>query len=86
MELKKVFATVTSDDFRAFCRRCREENVSIGKCLTQIVSAYARGANIVCIKVPKVNAHHKPTGINYAEEHKNNNLGEKNGKNDTKRC
>lgn len=72
MEFKKVFATISNDDFYAFSKRCKKENISIGQCFTKIVRAYANGANIIHISDPKKKKviHHKPTGVNYTKEHK----------------
>ncbi len=70
MEIKRIFATISTDDFYAFSKRCKKEDISIGQCFTRIVSAYANGANIIHVKDLKKDKHHKATGVNYAKEHK----------------
>ncbi len=62
MEIKNVMATVSKDDFYAFVKRCRKEEVSVGHQLSTLIRSYANGANIIHVRDLKKKKHHKYTG------------------------
>lgn len=67
MEIKNVMATVSKDDFYAFLKRCRKEEVSVGQQLATLIRSYANGANIIHVRDPKKKKHAVYTGVKYKE-------------------
>ena len=43
MDIRKVFAVVSTEDFQAFKKRCDKDNSTIGNTLTKLINIISRG-------------------------------------------